>query len=966
MSDIMKPISFEKLLNWILEEKSHYGTVFGIHTPYIAKKKFGTLFGRNLENPLGPAAGPHSQLAQNIVAAYYAGSRFFELKTVQKIDGHDLPVSKPCILAEDEAYNCEWSTELYVEQAMEEYIKAWFLLHVLAKEFELGSMNGFQFNMSVGYDLEGIKLPKVDNYIESMKNAKNTKIFGECTEVLLKNISRFKRFSPKDAQSISPHICNSVTLSTLHGCPPAEIERIALYLIEEKNLNTFVKCNPTLLGYDFARKTMNEMGYDYVAFSNFHFKDDLQYSDAVPMLQRLLEKAQQKKLVFGVKITNTFPVDVRNGELPSEEMYMSGKSLYPLSMNVAKMLAKDFKGALPISYSGGADFYNIKKIISTGIYPITVATTILKPGGYQRLTQLAHETNVKQLSLIDFVAVEKLAKDAIVGAQYKKTIKMPAKIKLPKKLPLTNCFVAPCSEGCPINQDITTYMKLAAEGKFEDALQVILQKNPLPFMTGTICAHNCMSQCNRNFYEKPVHIRQMKLIAAKNAVDSILKTIKPIPLTRSENVAIIGGGPAGMSAAYFLAQNGAKATIFEQKDSLGGIVRHVIPSFRISHEAVENDAKITQALGVEIKLNTKITDINALFSEGFTHVIWAVGATKAGELKLNEGSFLNAIEFLSEFKKKDGKLNLGENVIVIGGGNTAMDTVRAAKRVTGVKNASLVYRRSKRYMPADEEELILAIKDGVEFNELLSPISFNNKILTCEIMELSSRDESGRASVKSTGKIVVLPCDTLIAAVGEKADEVPENTIPVGDVLHGPATIVEAIRDARHAVEKILGLPSSTKLKNPTSKDILHKNHGIITDQMLTKDEYNRCLGCDVVCENCVEVCPNRANLSIMVPKMEQNQIIHYDSMCNECGNCASFCPYDSAPYRDKFTLFDTEEDMAQSKNEGFVVLDKKSLLCKIRHNGEEFTEKLSDTSSIPADLVQIMKTVISDYGFLL
>ena len=189
----------------------------------------------------------------------------------------------------------------------------------------------------------------------------------------------------------------SVTLSTLHGCPPQEIERIATYLIEVKGLHTFIKCNPTLLGYEYARKLMDDMGYDYVAFGDFHFRDDLQYTDAVPMLQRLQKLADKKGLEFGVKITNTFPVDVKQNELPSEEMYMSGKSLYALSMSVAQKLAKDFDGKLRISYSGGADYFNITKIVDAGIWPVTMATTMLKPGGYERLEQIGQLFKAKEV-----------------------------------------------------------------------------------------------------------------------------------------------------------------------------------------------------------------------------------------------------------------------------------------------------------------------------------------------------------------------------------------------------------------------------------------------------------------------------------------------------------------------------------------------------------------------------------------
>ena len=190
MSDIMTCMSFEQLLNWVITERETKGTVFGVHRPYVADpSKAQKIFDRKLETPIGPAAGPNSQLTQNIVASYYAGSRFFELKTVQIMDGAELAacVNKPCIKADDECYNCEWSTELYVPQAQDEYIKAWFLLSFMAKEYGLGAMDGFQFNISVGYDLAGIKSEKINTFIESMKNAENTeriviKFVYLCTE----------------------------------------------------------------------------------------------------------------------------------------------------------------------------------------------------------------------------------------------------------------------------------------------------------------------------------------------------------------------------------------------------------------------------------------------------------------------------------------------------------------------------------------------------------------------------------------------------------------------------------------------------------------------------------------------------------------------------------------------------------------------------------------------------------------
>lgn len=446
MSDIMKSIPFGQLTEWILNEYKKTGQVFGIQKAYVDdQSKTIEIFGRKLENPVGPAAGPHTQLAQNLVAAYVAGARFFELKTVQKMDGPELSacIPKPCIVAEDEAYNCEWSTELYVPQAMAEYIKGWILIHVIAKEFGLGSPDGFQFNMSCGYNLEGIKDKKIDDFIEGLKDAGDTAIFKECKQWLLEHISLFEHVTKEDIEAVPAEICNSIILSTMHGCPPQEIENIVTYLLKEKHINTYVKCNPTLLGYEFVRKAMDDLGYDYMAFTDFHFKDDLQYEDAVPMLKRLLETASQEGLSFGVKLTNTFPVDIKRQELPGEEMYMSGKALFPLSISVASRLAESFDGKLPMSFSGGADQKNIDQIVCCGIWPVTVATVLLKPGGYKWLTRIAEKADTCEIGKCGEVQVEtlkKLAEDSLTDAHYQKTVKKAAAKQTEEKSPLLDCL----------------------------------------------------------------------------------------------------------------------------------------------------------------------------------------------------------------------------------------------------------------------------------------------------------------------------------------------------------------------------------------------------------------------------------------------------------------------------------------------------------------------------------------------
>lgn len=996
MSEVMTPMSFEQLVEWVLQEKKKRGTVFGQHHAYRADGTHNrTMFGRTLETPIGPAAGPHTQMTQNIVAAYYAGSRFFELKTVQIMDGEELAacINRPCIKADDEGYNCEWSTELTVPQAMEEYIKAWFLLKVIAKEFGLGDMNGFQFNVSVGYDLAGIQSPKVDTFLNSMKHAEDTEIFKHCKAYLLEHADWFEHVTTEDIEQIPPEICNSVTLSTLHGCPPQEIERIAMYLLTEKGFHTFVKCNPTLLGYEFARKTMDEMGYDYIQFGDFHFKDDLQYEDAVPMLTRLMNTAKERNLEFGVKITNTFPVDVKQNELPSEEMYMSGKSLYPLSISLAAKLAKEFDGRLRISYSGGADYYNIERIVDAGIWPVTVATTLLKPGGYQRLTQMAKLLDKENAPFekVDAESAGKLAEEAVKDPHHVKAMKPLPSRKMKKEVPLMDCFVAPCKEGCPIHQDITTYLQLVGEEKYEEAMEVITEKNPLPFITGTICAHNCMSKCTRNFYETPVHIREMKLKAAENGYEALLEKL-PVPaVTKAGKAAVIGGGPAGMAAAYFLRKGGMEVTLFEAKESLGGVVRHVIPPFRISEDAIEKDAEILRKMQVDIRCNTKVESLEELKKQGYTKIVLAVGAPVQGSLKLESGMPKNALEFLAEFKQTDGNVSLGKYVVVIGGGNTAMDTARAAKRNAGVEHVYLIYRRTRRYMPADEEELVMALEDGVEFKELLSPVKLENGQLLCKVMQLSDYDVSGRRGVTETGETVWVPADTVIAAVGEKVptdwyqanglavsekgrlyvDEKTlktsdDNVYAAGDGLYGPATVVEAIRDGRKVAEAIAGEVLARDFDKLAEEEKVYAKRGVLKEEQKETKEAGRCLGCSTICENCVEVCPNCANIAIQVPGMEKHQIIHVDYLCNECGNCKSFCPYSSAPYLDKFTLFETEADMENSKNQGFAVLDQETRRCKVRFFGKTFIWEPEKPAALPDGLGRMIETVCRDYSYLI
>ena len=980
MSDRMRPIPFAELMEQLLTEYRQHGSIFGVRKLYRhADGKRLAIFGEAPETPFGPAAGPHTQLAQNIIAAYAGGARFFELKTVQKLDGEDLPVSKPCILAAAEGYNVEWSTELTVPQAFDEYVKAWFALKLVSEPFGLGARDGFVFNMSVGYDLAGIMLPKLDAFIQGLKDARSTPVWQACAAWAGANLAAFSGLTAADVAAFDPCVCKSITLSTLHGCPPDEIERIATYLIEQKGLNTFVKCNPTLLGYAFARGTMDALGYETLAFDEHHFANDLQFADAVPMFTRLLARAKAKGLAFGLKLSNTFPVQITRGELPGGEMYMSGKALWPLTIHLAEKLETAFGGQMWVSYSGGADEMNIEALFGAGIWPVTLATTLLKPGGYNRLAPMAQRLAAmpyRPFAGVDMAKLAALAAQSLADPRYRRPLKPEAPHKSRRKVPLLDCGMAPCADGCPIHQDIPAYMELAAKGQYAEALRVICEKNALPFITGTICNHRCMGSCVRNQYDEPLRIRDVKLLAAQGGFEAFLRTLAP-KAVRAERVAVVGGGPAGMAAAYFLAREGAQVTLFEEKESLGGVVRHVIPAFRIPDASIENDAAMLHKLGVDVKLNTRAASAQALLAQGFTHVVLCLGAQAAGSLGI-EGE-VNALTFLQTARKQPQTLALGKHVVVAGAGNTAMDAARAAKRMPGVQSVTIAYRRTKFEMPADEEEYRLAVAEGVAFRELLGPVSLAGGMLACDGMRLGAPDASGRRSPEATGEKVSLPCDTLIAAIGEKPDAVvlaqngvalAKNGRPTartqggrvfvaGDALRGPATVVEAIADALAIAEDIMGIVPQACHCSISPAQLLDRR-GAMQPAGAPQSEFGRCMGCDSVCLACVDVCPNRANEAVWVDNAPQ--IVHIDGRCNECGNCATFCPYDSAPYLDKLTWFVDEAALMGSENPGWTRLADGTY--RVRLDGRVFAAA-PDAPELPAGLARLMRETLAQMPWL-
>ena len=388
-SDKFWGCDIETLLQWILVEERQ-GQIFGIRkelffTPSENDPFRMSRYGQLLETPLGVAAGPHTQLSQNLIAAWLTGARYLELKTVQVLD--ELEVTKPCIDMTDEGYNCEWSQELKLDQSFDEYLNAWIILHILKDKFgwSTSKERGFIFNMSVGYNLEGILSPTVQRFLDRMQ---------DCAQEKSAKIECLAEFYPRVKELDIPNrISDNITISTMHGCPPDEVEKIGRYFVSERKFNTTIKLNPTLLGPERLRGILNEkLGFE-TAVPDLAFEHDLKYSDGVSLIRALLADAQKSGVAFNIKLTNTLETANQEQNLPKNEkmVYMSGRALHPISINLAARLQAEFEGALDISFSAGTDCFNFADVIACNLRPVTICSDILKPGGYGRLSQYLAE-----------------------------------------------------------------------------------------------------------------------------------------------------------------------------------------------------------------------------------------------------------------------------------------------------------------------------------------------------------------------------------------------------------------------------------------------------------------------------------------------------------------------------------------------------------------------------------------------
>jgi len=1010
-SDKLWGCNIETLVKWIFEDEQK-GHIFGIHKDlfFVPKRTHPFRmhrYGQLLETPLGVAAGPHTQLSQNLVAAWLTGARYLELKTVQVLD--ELEVSKPCIDMADEGYNCEWSQELKLDQSFDEYLNAWIVLHILKDKFGWGSADesGFIFNMSVGYNLEGIQSPTVQRFLDRM---------ADCAKEKEQKIVRLAHIYPRIKKLHIPDcMSNNVTVSTMHGCPPGEVEKIGRYFVEDRKLHTTIKLNPTLLGAEGVRGILNDkLGYK-TRVPDLAFDHDLKYPDGVALIGSLMESARRVGVAFNIKLTNTLETQNQDQNLPKNEqmVYMSGRSLHPISINLAARLQAEFQGALDISFCAGIDYTNVAPVLACNLKPITVCSDLLKPGGYGRLSQYIEKLNEAFSSAnartIDAFVVahgrghqdpvqagwenlKQYAGAVVEGARYKKEHFPFETIKTHRELGTFDCIGAPCMATCPATQDIPGYMYYTARGDYARALQVILETNPFPRIQGMVCDHVCETKCTRINYDDPLLIREIKRFVAQTA-----ETVPPLKPARPNGikVGIIGAGPSGLSCAHFLSLRGFEVEIFEKKKMAGGWASDAIPTFRLDDESIRKDIDAILELGVPIHYGAAID--RARFEKmrkTFDYLYIAVGAQEGIELGIpgeEAVGVMDQLEFLSRVRRGE-KPELGRRVAVIGGGNSAMDAARTAKRLVGPEGeVSVIYRRTREEMPAAPEEIQAMIDEGVKLVELTAPecmLMEDGRVTSnvCFRMKLGEKDASGRPRpIKIDGSEFELDVDSVISAIGQRVnvDFFPEEKLEInpathetqlekvfagGDAVRGASTLIKAIADGRHVADSIsrraikdYPFPGSALTKTPDVASLRKKKArrqpgalppeiGLAErsgfdmviqtlDEATARGEAARCLQCDALCSVCVSVCPNRANVEFeMEPVVftvqqavrgpdgieiidleperisQQYQVLNIGDYCNECGNCATFCPTRGAPYQDKAKFHLTRESFDSAR----------------------------------------------------
>jgi len=391
-------------------------------------------------------------------------------------------------------------------------------------------------------------------------------------------------------------------------------------------------------------------------------------------------------------------------------------------------------------------------------------------------------------------------------------------------------FILPCTNTCPARIDVARYVRLIAEGRYQDAIEVIRETVPLPYTLGCVCPHPCEEACRRGEVNEAISIRALKKFVAERDTGRWREKLKIFPDT-GRKVAVVGAGPAGLTAAWFIRKQGHAVTVFEALGKGGGTMRIGIPEYRLPRHVLDQEIKDIEDIGVEFRYNTRVESLDGLFDQGFDAVFLGMGATKGTTMGIpgeDDPRVLDGLSVLANINL-EGKSELKGRIAVVGGGNVAIDVARCGLR-TGGEQVSMLYRRTRQEMPASPEEIEAALNEGVEIDFLVVPIRVIAQVdclqVECIRMKLGEPDASGRRRpVPVEGSEFMLEVDRFVMAIGQKAI-IPEGfeimlnrrgyieaengralkrkrVFTGGDVMSGPATVIEAIHTGRVAASEI-------------------------------------------------------------------------------------------------------------------------------------------------------------------
>lgn len=1031
----MNPPNIEQLLKIILNSFDATQEIFDIPEKLFYKHwhyhvLYTEKYGQKIHNPIGISSGPLTQLAQNIVSGWLCGARFIELKTVQPNQITDRV--KPSIDIFDGAYNCEKSQELTIEQAYDQYLNAWIIIHVLNHKLNLDQYKnqeiGTIFNMSLGYTLADIRSDKMQWFVDKMINCsveKEEKI--KLIKKIYPNISKIK---------IPDQISNSFTINTCKGCSARELEYICKFLIIDKKLHPGIKFSPKLLGYKSVMAILNAENKFNAEVNPEDFENSIQYAEAITLIENISATAKEMGAQLTVKISNSLACKNNTGQIPgaAEEVYLSGRALHPIAVNLAAKFQSKFEGQLDISFSGGANCFNVVNLMQSGFSSITSCTDLLKPGGYGRLNQYFTElsksfTNYQAKSIREFIlksgneynvkdaAIENLRNYAIrtlSDPAYQKTDISGISIKSKNPLPLYDCIVAPCREANPLNTDTPGYCWHTHKNDAEKAIATILSENPLPSILGMIGDDPSRKICTRNNYDAPLRMKDLERFITEFEPEEIKGLTKLADNKLS--VAIIGSGISGLTCAWYLSMWGFQVDVYESEQHPGGMTNTIIPGFRISDVALQKDIQRIKNSGVKFLSNTEIDKERfERIRKSYNFVYVATGASemiKYGMEGEEAEGVINPLVFLREAKFND-TYQPGKNIAVIGDDWIAADVARAAIRLVGEDGyVSLMTLGGQDDLKLDKESINAILEEEIEIFDHCRPKNFivaDGKIDSIEIVDvevdLKSRSKKVtykdiKDSEQSFKFDVVIPCTSRIPAVGFtdiKKLKISEgsyltkltNVYAGGAVTNPDISVMHAVLDAKLAAGEIaeasgIEVPETlfagkknvdlqqlkvkrAQIEKPNKPEIIPVVNRMDATPIVKTfkpvsalREAARCLQCDMLCNVCVGVCPNKAMLGFevdtktlkiptitlngaeffvsfpnMLPIGQKHQILVVTDWCNDCGNCTTFCPFAGQPHKDKLRLHFNHESFNEDENGLLALRNEKYIDLTLKNDGK-------------------------------